>query len=95
VSLSGGKFLPGLITPADPKGVFSMLQSGDASDFIQGLTVELRGGVRNRWSAGGAMREAAPDLFGARGASEGPPRVAGLRERLLPSITIPVNRDSN
>ena len=48
VPMTGEKFLRGLITPIDPKHIFSMLQSGYAADFILGLTVESLNGVRNR-----------------------------------------------
>ena len=53
VPLTGEKFLRGLITPIDPKSIFSMLQSGYAADFILGLTVESLNGVRNRSTSGG------------------------------------------
>ncbi len=49
VPMTGEKFLRGLITPIDPKAIFSMLQSGYAADFILGLTVESLNGVRNRF----------------------------------------------
>lgn len=62
VPLTGQKFLRGLITPIDPKNIFSMLQSGYAADFILALTVESLNGVRNRSTAGGVMREADPDF---------------------------------
>jgi hypothetical protein len=60
VPLTGEKFLRGLITPIDPKSIFSMLQSGYAADFILGLTVESLNGVRNRSTAGGELRPADP-----------------------------------
>lgn len=63
VPLTGEKFLRGLITPIDPKHIFSMLQSGYAADFILGLTVESINGVRNRSTAGGSVREADPDFI--------------------------------
>jgi hypothetical protein len=62
VPLTGEKFLRGLITPIDPKNIFSMLQSGYAADFILGLTVEGLNGVRNRSFAAGVLREADPDF---------------------------------
>jgi hypothetical protein len=65
VPLTGEKFLRGLITPIDPKNIFSMLQSGYAADFILGLTVESLNGVRNRSTAGGIVREADPDFIRA------------------------------
>lgn len=60
VPLTGEKFLRGLITPIDPKSIFSMLQSGYAADFILGLTVESLNGVRNRSTSGGELRVADP-----------------------------------
>lgn len=65
VPLTGEKFLRGLITPIDPKSIFSMLQSGYAADFILGLTVESLNGVRNRSTAGGMLREADPEFVRA------------------------------
>lgn len=65
VPMTGEKFLRGLITPIDPKNVFFMLQSGYAADFILGLAVESLNGVRNRSTAGGAVREADPDFIRA------------------------------
>jgi hypothetical protein len=65
VPLTGEKFLRGLITPIDPKNIFFMLQSGYAADFILGLTVESLNGVRNRSTAGGAVREADPEFVRA------------------------------
>ena len=65
VPLTGEKFLRGLITPIDPKNIFFMLQAGYAADFILGLTVESLNGVRNRSTAGGAVREADPEFFRA------------------------------
>ena len=65
VPLTGEKFLRGIITPIDPKNIFFMLQSGYAADFILGLTVESINGVRNRSTAGGAMREADPEFVRA------------------------------
>ena len=65
VPLTGEKFLRSLITPIDPKNIFSMLQTGYAADFILGLTVESLNGVRNRSTAGGVMREADPDFVRA------------------------------
>src|SRR6185436_9689005 len=62
VPLTGEKFLRGLITPIDPKNIFFMLQSGYAADFLLGLTVESLNGVRNRSTAGGAVREADPEF---------------------------------
>ena len=53
------------ITPIDPKNIFFMLQSGYAADFLLGLTVESLNGVRNRSTAGGAMREADPEFVRA------------------------------
>lgn len=60
VPMTGEKFLRGLITPIDPKSIFSMLQSGYAADFILGLTVESLNGVRNRSTSGGELRLADP-----------------------------------
>ncbi len=65
VPLTGEKFLRGRITPIDPKNIFFMLQAGYPADFILGLTVESLNGVRNRSTAGGAMREADPDFVRA------------------------------
>jgi hypothetical protein len=65
VPTTGEKFLRGLITPIDPKNIFSMLQSGYAADFILGLTVESLNGVRNRSTTGGAVREADPEFIRA------------------------------
>jgi hypothetical protein len=65
VPMTGEKFLRSLITPIDPKTIFSMLQSGYAADFILGLTVESLNGVRNRSTGGGVIREADPDFIGA------------------------------
>src|SRR5436190_2121233 len=62
VPLTGEKFLRGLITPIDPKNIFFMLQSGYAADFILGMAVESLNGVRNRSTAGGAVREADPEF---------------------------------
>jgi hypothetical protein len=63
VPLTGEKFLRGLITPIDPKNIFSMLQSGYAADFILGLTVESLNGVRNRSTFGGVVRAADPEFL--------------------------------
>jgi hypothetical protein len=60
VPLTGEKFLRGLITPIDPRNIFSMLQAGYPADFILGLTVESLNGVRNRSAAGGILRKADP-----------------------------------
>ncbi len=65
VPMTGEKFLRGLITPLDPKNIFFLLQSGYAADFILGLAVESLNGVRNRSTAGGAVREADPDFVRA------------------------------
>ncbi len=65
VPLTGEKFLRGLITPIEPRHIFSMLQSGYAADFILGLTVESINGVRNRSTAGGLVREADPEFVRA------------------------------
>ena len=65
VPMTGEKFLRGLITPLDPKNIFFLLQSGYAADFILGLAVESLNGVRNRSTAGGAVREADPDFIRA------------------------------
>lgn len=62
VPMTGEKFLRGLVTPIDPKQIFSMLQSGYAADFILALTVESLNGVRNRSAAGGVVREADPEF---------------------------------
>ena len=63
--MTGEKFLRGLITPIDPKNIFFLLQSGYAADFILGMTVESLNGVRNRSTAGGAVREADPEFIRA------------------------------
>jgi hypothetical protein len=55
VPMTGEKFLTGLITPIEPKNIFSMLQSGYAADFILALTVESLNGVRNRSVLGGVV----------------------------------------
>jgi hypothetical protein len=65
VPLTGEKFLRGLVTPIDPKNIFSMLQSGYAADFILSLTVESINGVNNRSTLGGRVREAHPDFVRA------------------------------
>ncbi len=62
VPMTGDKFLHGLITPIEPKNIFFMLQAGYAADFILGLTVDSLNGVRNRSTAGGAMRDADPEF---------------------------------
>ncbi len=65
VPMTGEKFMRGLITPIDPKNVFFLLQAGYAADFILGMAVESLNGVRNRSTAGGAVREADPDFIRA------------------------------
>jgi hypothetical protein len=65
VPMTGEKFLRSLITPIDPKNVFSMIQTGYAADFILALTVESLNGVRNRSTAGGAVRDADPEFLRA------------------------------
>jgi len=65
VPMTGEKFLRGLITPLDPKNIFFLLQSGYAADFILGLAFESLNGVRNRSTAGGAVREADPEFIRA------------------------------
>jgi hypothetical protein len=65
VPLTGEKFLRSLITPIDPKNIFSMLQTGYAADFILALTVESLNGVRNRSTAGGTVRDADPEFLRA------------------------------
>lgn len=65
VPMTGEKFLRGLITPIDPKHIFSLLQSGYAADFILGMTVESLNGVRNRSMSGGTVRDADPDFVRA------------------------------
>jgi hypothetical protein len=65
VPMTGDKFLRGLITPIDPKNIFSMLQTGYAADFILSLTVESLNGVRNHSVAGGVVQEADPDFIRA------------------------------
>ncbi len=62
VPLTGEKFLRGLVTPIDPKSIFSLLQSGYGADFILALNVESLNGVRNRSFAGGTVREADPEF---------------------------------
>ena len=63
--MTGEKFLRSMITPIDPKNIFSMLQSGYAADFILGLTVESLNGVRNRSTSGGEVRAADPEFVRA------------------------------
>ncbi len=63
VPMTGERFLRGLITPIDPKAIFSMLQSGYAADFILGLTVESLNGVRNRSATAASVREADPEFL--------------------------------
>jgi hypothetical protein len=65
VPMTGDKFLHGLITPIDPRRIFFMLQAGYPADFILGLSVESLNGVRNRWAAGGVVRQADPDFVRA------------------------------
>jgi len=65
VPMTGEKFMRGLITPIDPKNIFFLLQSGYAADFILGMAVESLNGVRNRSTAGGAVREADPEFIRA------------------------------
>jgi hypothetical protein len=65
VPMTGEKFLRGLITPIDPRNIFFLLQAGYPADFILGLSVESLNGVRNRWAAGGIVREADPDFMRA------------------------------
>ncbi|WP_342244400.1 hypothetical protein [Pseudomonas sp. OTU5201] len=65
VPMTGEKFLIGLLTPIDPKNIFSLLQSGYAADFILGLTVESLNGVRNRTALAGTVREAEPEFLRA------------------------------
>jgi hypothetical protein len=65
VPMTGEKFLHGLITPIDPTKIFFMLQTGYAADFILALTVESLNGVRNRSTAGGAVRDADPEFIRA------------------------------
>ena len=60
--MTGQKFLRGLMTPIEPKNIFSMLQSGYAADFVLGLTVESLNGVRNRSASAGATGEAEPEF---------------------------------
>ena len=62
VPMTGEKFLRGLITPIDPKNIFFMLQSGNAADFILGLTVESLNGAHNRSATAGTVREADPEF---------------------------------
>jgi hypothetical protein len=63
VPMTGEKFLRGLLTPIDPKAIFSLLQSGYAADFILALTVESLNGVRNRSATAGVARDADPDFI--------------------------------
>jgi hypothetical protein len=63
--LTGEKFLRGMVTPIDPKSIFSMLQTGYPADFILPLTVESLNGVRNRSATGSGAREADPDFIRA------------------------------
>jgi hypothetical protein len=65
VPMTGEKFMRGLITPIEPKNVFSLLQSGYSADFILGMAVESLNGVRNRSMAGGTVREADPEFVRA------------------------------
>jgi hypothetical protein len=63
--MTGEKFMRALITPIEPKSVFSLLQSGYAADFILGMAVDSLNGVRNRSTAGGTVREADPEFIRA------------------------------
>lgn len=63
--MTGERFLRGMVTPIDPKAIFSMLQSGYAADFILALTVESLNGVRNRSAIGMGVREGDPAFFQA------------------------------
>jgi len=65
VPMTGEKFMRGLITPIDPKNIFFLLQAGYAADFILDMAVESLNGVRNRSTAGGAVREADPEFISA------------------------------
>jgi len=65
VPMTGEKFMRALITPIEPKNVFSLLQSGYAADFILGMAVESLNGVRNRSATGGTVREADPEFVRA------------------------------
>ena len=65
VPMTGDKFMRSLITPIDPKNIFFLLQSGYAADFILSMTVESLNSVRNRSTAGGAVREADPAFMRA------------------------------
>ncbi len=65
VPMTGEKFLRGMITPIDPKNIFFMLQAGYPADFILGLTVEGLNGIRNRSTAGGAVRAEDPEFIRA------------------------------
>jgi hypothetical protein len=61
--MTGEKFLRGLVTPIDPKSIFSLIQSGYAADFILALTVDSLNGVRNRAATVGSVREADPEFI--------------------------------
>jgi hypothetical protein len=63
VPLMGERFLRGMLTPIDPKSIFSMLQSGYAADFVLALTVESINGVRNRSATAASVREADPEFI--------------------------------
>lgn len=63
--LTGDKFLRALMTPIEPKAVFSMLESGYAADFVLGMTLESLNGVNNRSIAAGTLREADPRFIKA------------------------------
>jgi hypothetical protein len=60
--MTGERFLRGLVTPIDPKAIFSLLQSGYAADFILALTVDALNGVRNRTATIGSAREPDPEF---------------------------------
>lgn len=63
--LTGENFLRELITPIEPKNIFSLLQAGYSADFILGMTVDSLNGVRNRSTVPGSVREAEPEFIRA------------------------------
>jgi len=65
VPLTGEKFLRGFITPIDPKNIFFMLQIRLSGGLPPRADCRSLNGVRNRSTAGGAVREADPDFVRA------------------------------
>ncbi len=58
--MTGARFLRGLLTPLEPRAVFSMIQSGYAADFVLDLTLVSLNGLRNRRILGGDVQPADP-----------------------------------